>query len=127
MSKKICTYCGKYIESYKTFCDSDCNSKYDVFERYTNRIKPIFIISMVILLALNLIGLTLIGSGKLLGLVLIRISFICMFLIVMIIPVATPGLGKWLGIRKTALVVRIIAIMLFVSSIIEIIQNRYFN
>lgn len=107
--KKRCSYCGKVIEKYKTFCNIQCKNNYDEFEKYTNKRAGLVTIIIAIALVIAFIGMILTAVNEQLGVTVILGGCLGLFIILAIFPFATPETVKLIGVRKSTVIVRVLA------------------
>ncbi|MGL4774040.1 MAG: hypothetical protein ACRC2K_10775 [Clostridium sp.] len=125
--KRRCGYCGKklngdlIVREENFFCNKDCIEEYDKFKELVERKSKSFIISIVLSLALMFIGMLTVAINEIIGVVVISIGTLILFGSMIVFPFATPETVKLIGIKKSVMLVRILAIIAIIISIIPMI------
>lgn len=120
--KKRCSYCGKVIENYKTNCGIECKDNYDKFEAYANKRAGLVSIVLAISLIIAFIGMILTAVNGQLGAIVATIGCLAMFIALVVFPFATPETVKLLGVKKSVLIVRVLASVMILYILLNIIK-----
>lgn len=109
---KKCLYCNKEIESKKICCDNNCEDSYNNFKNFVAKWKKLFCILILVSIIMVLVG-SIFAIGKpIIGGSLLNLGIILMGVTIIIFPFATPETFKRLGVKKTLLIVRVMALAL---------------
>lgn len=126
MGKKRCLYCGKLITNDKTYCDIQCKDNYNNFEQYASKRTKAFIISLSIAMIIIFLGIILMAARKELGVVMSIIGGVGVFGTFIVLPFGTPETVKLLGVKKTTLIVRIVAFLMLIWILIPFLRKSIF-
>jgi len=125
MSKKRCSYCGKLITKDKTYCNIECENNYDKFQKNASKRTGLFGITMAIMMIMMFIGIILTAVNPQLAVIIMLIGGGGVFVTLIVFPFATPETVKLLGVKKSALIVRIIALIMILWIFIPIILHTF--
>lgn len=125
MSK--CMYCHQEMENLYpaavgkdktqiTCCSEECVHKSEKFFSFFDHTKAYFIIMMIIAMVMLFAGVIVIILNKVIGSLLLSISFGLIGLDIVIFPFATPETFRLLGIKRTTILTRVIGAVVVVCS-----------
>ena len=126
MGKKRCLYCGKLITNDKTYCDIQCKDNYNNFEQYASKRTKAFIISLSIAMIIIFLGIILMAARKEIGVIMSIIGGVGVFGTFIVLPFGTPETVKLLGVKKTTLIVRIVALVMLIWILVPFLKDAIF-
>lgn len=126
---KKCEYCAKELESYHLqYCkDSDCEERALKFYTTRNKYEKLFGgINLVAFLAI-MVGLIAALFTPTVGNIIVSAALIVMGVLVMVLPFAPDSFYQKYRIKKTTIIVRIFAGILFVAAAVFAILAFYYS
>ncbi|WP_027631484.1 DUF2116 family Zn-ribbon domain-containing protein [Clostridium hydrogeniformans] len=126
MGKKRCLYCGKLITNDKTYCDIQCKDNYNNFEQYASKRTKAFLISLSIAMIIIFLGIILMAARKEIGVIMSIIGGVGVFGTFIVLPFGTPETVKLLGVKKTTLIVRIVALVMLIWILVPFLKDAIF-
>ncbi len=105
MSNK-CMYCNKKIDSLDQYCSNECKEKGERFLAYCNKWKVVFYMMIAVSIVLLLIPAFSNRNDNLVVIGMVGLGVTCF-----IFPFSTPQGVSMYGMRKSKLVVRVLAII----------------
>lgn len=123
-----CEYCAKELDSYHLqYCENtDCEEKALAFYDKRSKTEKIFGIINVVSMIAIMLGLFLDLFKPSLGNIIAAVGFFAMGVLVFVLPFGPDSFYKSYRIKKTTIIVRIVAAaLLVVSAVFAVIAYRY--
>lgn len=122
MRKKRCLYCGKLLTDDKTYCNTHCKDKYDKFEKSASKRTVLFGVTIAIMIVMMFVGMTLSVVNPKLGIPVSLLTVAGLFITFIVLPFATPQTVELVGLKKSRLIVRLLASIMLLWIIIHFIR-----
>lgn len=121
MRKKRCLYCGKLVTEDKTYCNVQCKDKYDKFEKTASKRTVLFGVTIAIMIVMMFVGMTLSVVNPNIGTPIIILAAAGLFITLAIFPFATPQTVELIGLKKSVIIVRFLALVMLLWILIQFI------
>ena len=117
-----CYYCGKSLTYDKDYCNNSCKEKYDKFFTYAEKWKKTFCILLAVIFLSFFISSLIIIKNNILGNLLFYLTILFLDLLIFIFPFATPETFNLLGVKRSILLVRILAVVISLFPLYSILS-----
>lgn len=113
MKENKCPYCNKILTYDKDYCNEYCKDKYIKFTDYTEKYSKLFIGVIILVCILTFLCALISIPNKALGEKILSITFMFFGIMIVIFPFSTPETFKYLGVKKSTILVRILGFIVF--------------
>lgn len=113
MKKNKCPYCNKILTYDKDYCNEYCKNKYINFINYIQKYSKLFITTIILVCISTFLCALISIPNKALGEKILSFTFILFGIIIIIFPFSTPETFKYLGVRLSTRITRILGLIVF--------------
>jgi predicted nucleic acid-binding Zn ribbon protein len=122
MRNKKCLYCGKLLTEGKPYCSIQCKDKYEKFEKTASKRTVLFGVTIAIMIVMMFVGMTLSVVNPKIGIPVSLLTAAGLFITFIVLPFATPQTVELIGLKKSILIVRLLASVMLLWITIHFIR-----